>query len=171
MLKTLALSGTLLLTSTGLSLGLPHAPSAAGKTFALTTPPVAQHPQHGLAAKQLRRTIHRAHDGLFYINATVNGQPVRFIVDTGSNVVVLTKRDAARIGMTSSSADTVALQTVGGAAPMQRGSIDRLVVAGQSLENVDVATVASGLDVSLLGQSALARLQSLRFEGDRLELN
>lgn len=169
MLRSLALSGILLLTSTGLSLGSPKAPSAAGKTFALTetTPPVATTPDR---RRSIDRTILRARDGLFYVNASVNGKAVRFIVDTGSNIVVLTKSDAARIGMVPSS-DGAALQTVGGASAMQRGSVDHLVVAGQSITDVDAAAVDSGLAVSLLGQSALSRLQSLRFEGDRLELN
>lgn len=171
MLKTLLLSGTLLLTSTGLSLGAPsaQAPAAAGKTFALTVPSA---PPPGRAIPHpANHTVLRAQDGLFYVTATVNGKAVRFIVDTGSNVVVLTKRDAARIGLSREATAAVALQTVGGAAAMQRGSVDRLVVAGQSLDNVDAATVDSGLEISLLGQSALSRLQSLRFAGDRLELN
>lgn len=168
MLKTLVLSGTLLLTSTSLSLGMSRAPAPSDKSFALAVPRAPKTPS---APQRADRTILRAQDGLFYVNATVNGKAVRFVIDTGSNVVVLTKRDAARIGMAQSATDALALQTVGGSAPMQRGSVDRLVVAGQSLDDVDAATVEGGLDVSLLGQSALSRLQSLRFEGDRLELN
>ena len=115
----------------------------------------------------------RATDGLFYVTAKVNGTPVRFIVDTGSNIVVLTGRDAARVGATPAGMGTpaLAMQTVGGLASMQGIAIDRLEIAGKSLHDVDAATVEHGLEVSLLGQSALAQLKSIRFTGDRVELN
>ena len=41
----------------------------------------------------------RAHrDGHFYIDSRVNGQDVRFLVDTGASVVALSPDDAERIG-------------------------------------------------------------------------
>lgn len=165
----LALSGVLLLASAGASLGMPAAPSPTGKTFTLAVPTVA-----AAGAPQLGRAPHsyaRAADGLFYVTAKVNGTPVRFIVDTGSNIVVLTGRDAARVGAVPTAARAPVLQTVGGATRMQGVAIDRLEIAGQSLAHVDAATVDHGLDVSLLGQSALAQLESIRFAGDRVDLN
>ncbi|RZM33591.1 MAG: TIGR02281 family clan AA aspartic protease, partial [Sphingomonas sp.] len=44
---------------------------------------------------------HKEADGLFYVTAKVNGTPIRFVVDTGANVVVLTGSDARRAGVTS----------------------------------------------------------------------
>ncbi len=170
MLKMLALSGAILLASAGASLGMPAAPSPAGKTFALAVPPIgATDAQH--RPGRAPHSFARATDGLFYVTAKVNGTPVRFIVDTGSNIVVLTGRDAARVGAAHTAARAPVLQTVGGATRMQGVAIDRLEIAGQSLDHVDAATVEHGLDVSLLGQSALAQLESIRFAGDRVELN
>jgi aspartyl protease family protein len=42
--------------------------------------------------------IPRAPNGHFYVHATVNGQLVRFMVDTGASSVALTEEDARRIG-------------------------------------------------------------------------
>ncbi|MEG3174723.1 TIGR02281 family clan AA aspartic protease [Sphingomonas sp. RB3P16] len=161
-----------MLASTSVPFGAIGASSPSSKTFALTVAPASVAATSSAGPPEaVGRTIHRAPDGLFYTSAIVNGKAVRFIIDTGSNVVVLTKVDAARIGMANAPAGNDALQTVGGSAPGRRGYVDRLIVAGQSLDDVDAITVDSGLTVSLLGQSALSRLQSLKFEGDRLELN
>ena len=172
MVKMLALSGAVLLASAGASLGMPAAPSPTGKTFALTAPPAAAAAE--ARAHRLGRAPHsfaRATDGLFYVTAQVNGMPVRFIVDTGSNIVVLTAQDAARVGAAPTATGAPMVQTVGGATRMESIAIDRLEIAGQSLAHVEAATVEHGLDVSLLGQSALAQLESVRFAGDRVELN
>lgn len=168
MLKVIVLSGATLLASAGISAGGHGAPSPAGLRFALS--PASSAEEVPEPARASHRSV-RERDGLFYISAVVNGVPVRFVVDTGSNIVVLTKRDAARVGMTPTTGTAVAIQTVGGAARMHSAKVDRINVAGQSLEDVDAAIVEDGLDVSLLGQSALSRLDSIRFEGDRLELN
>src|SRR5689334_9050019 len=43
--------------------------------------------------------IRRAPNGHFFVNALVNGQPVRFLVDTGATTVALTVEDARRVGV------------------------------------------------------------------------
>ncbi|MGZ3305436.1 MAG: retropepsin-like aspartic protease family protein, partial [Asticcacaulis sp.] len=43
--------------------------------------------------------IPKAADGHFWANATVNDKAVRFLVDTGATVVVLTEADAQRLGI------------------------------------------------------------------------
>lgn len=175
MLKSTILSGIMLVTSAGVSLGMPVAPSPADISFPLTDSPiVARSDDNPGDRERPARTAHRfirSGNGLFYVNAVVNGAPVRFIVDTGSNIVVLTRSDATRIGLSTSTAQPTALQTVGGATRMQLGTVDRIDIAGQRLDNVDAASVENGLEVSLLGQSALSRLRSIKFSGDRLELN
>jgi aspartyl protease family protein len=170
MLKVIVLSGTMLLASAGISVGVPFAPTPADKTFPLTVPAHLVDGRGGLPEK-VGRTIVREDDGLFYINAQVNGMPVRFVVDTGSNVVVLTQRDAVRVGMAPSATTSAEMRTVGGATRMRSGTVARIDIAGQSLKNVDAATVEGGLGVSLLGQSALSQMQSITFAGDRLEMN
>ena len=116
-------------------------------------------------------TVTRAKDGLFYVDVLVNGQPVRFLVDTGANTVVLTAADAARLGLR---ADTSIwgpqMNTAGGKTPMAWAKLDHVRVAGRDLHGLKAAVVASGLPVSLLGQNMLSQLGSLTFAGDRLLL-
>lgn len=113
--------------------------------------------------------IRRAADGLFYVNAQVNGAPVRFLVDTGASTIVLTKDDAARAGVLpdihafSESADTA-----GGKTAMARTKLAHLAAGTTERHDVDAVVASEGLGVSLLGQSWLSQLESLQITGDRL---
>ena len=97
--------------------------------------------------------IPRAPNGHFYVHATVNGQLVRFMVDTGASSVALTEEDARRIGE-SFSKDRY--ETVGPARPGpvsgQMLRIDSIEIEGKRVSNVRGAVI-QGLDISLLGQS------------------
>jgi aspartyl protease family protein len=112
--------------------------------------------------------INQASDGLFYVEAKVNGVPVNFVVDTGSSVVVLNGQDAIRAGVGAN--DSVDVETAGGFAQMQRAEIKHVEFAGQMLTGVDAAIVRRDLKVSLLGQSALSQFASVTFRGRQLEL-
>ena len=43
--------------------------------------------------------LRRARDGHFYANMNINGKQVEFIIDTGATDMVLSDRDAARVGI------------------------------------------------------------------------
>jgi aspartyl protease family protein len=43
--------------------------------------------------------VPRAFDGHYYLTLAINGVPVEFVVDTGATDMVLTRADAARIGL------------------------------------------------------------------------
>ncbi|WP_174284548.1 TIGR02281 family clan AA aspartic protease [Sphingomonas bacterium] len=112
--------------------------------------------------------IQRSADGLFYVQAHVNGALVQFVVDSGSSVVVLSAEDASRADIGGDEA--VDVDTAGGASAMRRAQIKHVELAGQKLSNVDAAIVNRNLKVSLLGQSALSQLTSVTFRGNQLEL-
>jgi aspartyl protease family protein len=116
--------------------------------------------------------IRRAGDGLFYVMAIVNGAPVRFIVDTGATVVVLTPDDARRAGIAVEQADfSASAQTANGRAAMARVRLAEIVVGTTRKEAVEAAVVGEGLAVSLLGQSWLSKLDSMTIQRDRMLLN
>ena len=116
--------------------------------------------------------ILRSQDGLFYVTAVVNGAPVRFIVDTGATVVVLTPDDARRVGIAVDATDfTGKANTANGNAAMARVKLSEVVVGATRKEAVEAAVVGQGLHVSLLGQSLLSRLSSVTIQADRMVLN
>lgn len=56
-------------------------------------------PRQGLVQDTGEIVLPRAFDGHFYATLKMNGQPVDFVIDTGASNIVLTKEDAARIGV------------------------------------------------------------------------
>lgn len=117
-----------------------------------------------------QRTIQRAADGLFYVTARANGETVRFVVDTGASVVVLSGADAHRLGVAVDKAAPARIRTAGGGAAMRWGNIEELELAGKRMTNLKAAIVDQGLPVSLMGQNALARLGSVTLRGDTLQI-
>jgi clan AA aspartic protease (TIGR02281 family) len=114
--------------------------------------------------------VRQASDGLYYVDAIVNGETVHFVVDTGSSVVVLNAKDAARTGVGASSTN-VHVETAGGSSSMRRARIETISVAGQNLKGVAAVVMNQNLNVSLLGQSALAQLDSVSLKSGKLRLN
>lgn len=115
-------------------------------------------------------TVERAGDGMFYVEALVNGAPVRFLVDTGASVVVLTEADAAAAGLTdAASRPGTSLRTVSGTVDTRWTRLE-LELAGRKLAGIEAAVVGAGPGTSLLGQNALAGFGSITIEGDRLVL-
>lgn len=112
----------------------------------------------------------RSSDGLFYVTARLNGQPVRFAVDTGATAVVLRASDAARIGLNPDKGRAATIGTANGRAAMRWHTVDSFGLGSLALGAMPVA-VTRNLDVSLIGQSALRRLRGMTIEGDVLTLH
>lgn len=120
---------------------------------------------------QAPRELLRARDGLFYIDATVNGASVRFLVDTGATTVILTAADARRAGISAASSRAGATaDTANGGASMSWVTLDHVDVAGTTARSLRAAVAGEGLSVSLLGQSWLSQLESVTIRGDRMTL-
>ena len=115
--------------------------------------------------------IPRADDGLFYVWGEVNGIRVRFLVDTGASVTVLTRRDAQRVGVEidHGQAET-RMRTASGSAHMQWARMDRVRLAGRELSDLDAAVMTDGPAVSLLGQNLLTKLGTVTIDGNQLHL-
>ena len=130
-------------------------------------------PQRPLDRVSLRNSsaikIAKSPDGLFYVTALVNGTPVRFLVDTGANLVVLTPSDARRVGVEPSSATMSGnIDTAAGMSRMDRLRLERVSLASREATNVDAAVMRGGLKVSLLGVNMLSKLGVITISGDEI---
>jgi aspartyl protease family protein len=109
--------------------------------------------------------------GHVLVDAYVNGAPVRFLVDTGATMVVLTLKDAASAGFGRDDlAFSMRTSTANGearAAPVRLRDlrIDQLQVGDVT------AAVAENLNISLLGQSFLTRIDGYEMRDGVLTLN
>jgi aspartyl protease family protein len=129
-------------------------------------PQAALVPDRGFAGDDI--VLERDGSGQFHLQALVNGEDTRFLVDTGADIVALTALDAERLGIAPRpDAFRPILRTaagVGYAAPVR---LDRLEVGGEEFRDVD-AVVAQDLGTSLLGQSMLRRLGKVELQGDTM---
>ena len=117
-------------------------------------------------------TVARSSNGHFYVKASVEGMPIRFLIDTGATGTVLSERDAVRVGI---AVDTLTfnrpVQTANGLVFEARTRIGRLEIGPFALRNVSVGVLRdSQLNTSLLGMNVLSRFASFQVEGDRLIL-
>ena len=116
--------------------------------------------------------IPRAKDGLFYVTGEINGARIRFVVDTGATVVVLTPADAQLAGLTKNDTGNGAqIQTVTGSSTMRWAKADEIKLANKRVRHVDIAVVPAGLKVSLLGQNVLSKLGNITLKGDHLSIS
>ena len=99
-------------------------------------------------------------DGHFYLTAMVNGVKVRFVVDTGASDVVLTQRDAARIGLDPKTLNYFGTATTANGQVMTAPVRLDTLSLGDRVDRDVPAVVNNGvLDTSLLGMSYLGRYQ------------
>ena len=114
--------------------------------------------------------LNRSPSGHFETDASVNGQSLPFVVDTGADVVALTIDDARRAGLY---VDPTTFKVIAeGASGPVRGQaimLDRIEVNGHIVEHVRGA-VLEGLGQNLLGQSVLTQLGGIEMTGDKMVL-
>lgn len=115
--------------------------------------------------------LQREADGHFYTNASVNGTPIRVMIDTGASSIALTRADAQKSGLFLSENDFNEVgRGAGGEIRLRRVLFDRVAVGSIEARGVSGVVIGGDGDISLLGQSFLATLGSVTIEGDRMVL-
>lgn len=114
--------------------------------------------------------LERTESGHFYTYANVNGQLVKFVVDTGADVVVLTPEDAERVGIKFSPAEfEVVGEGAGGPIRGENVKIESIELDGKLVNDVR-GVVIENASRSLLGQSYLSRMGEVQMRGDTMVL-
>ena len=114
--------------------------------------------------------LEREANGHFYVHAKVNGQLVRFVVDTGATVVALTREDAERVGLDVDPANfRIIGEGASGAVSGQNVMLGSIEVDGKLANDVE-GVVLAGSSMSLLGQSYLSRLSEVKMSGQYMIL-
>jgi aspartyl protease family protein len=138
----------------------PSTPASPGNPHRVTTP----------SEPRKVTELERSSLGHFYVYAKVNGELVRFLVDTGATAVALTAEDAERAGIKF---DPSTFEVVGeGASGPVRGkavTIDSVEVEGKLVNDVQGVVLADS-KLSLLGQSYLTRMGEVQMSGDYMIL-
>lgn len=118
-----------------------------------------------------RIEVPRAVDGHYYLTLEINGKPIEFVVDTGATDMVLSARDAERVGIhLNRLAYLGQAQTANGTVPIARVSLDKVTLGDLNDSNVMASVNGGDMDGSLLGMSYLQRFGRIEIAGDRLVL-
>jgi aspartyl protease family protein len=117
------------------------------------------------AGEELRIPI--SEDGHFWVEATINGEPARFLVDSGASITTIGADTARAAGVQSGI--RVPVNTANGRIAMARGSADRFGVG--PIERSDFTVHVNSSDgTNVIGMNFLSSLNSWRVQGNYLVL-
>lgn len=107
-------------------------------------------------------------DGHFWVNASVNGQDARFLVDSGASVTTVSAAVAAA-SQIAVGVRVARVETANGLVQMPVAKVERFEV-GPIIRNNFTIHVNNGDDTNVLGMNFLSSLASWRVEGNTLVL-
>jgi aspartyl protease family protein len=129
-----------------------------------------QHYRSAPAASDRERvTLAADARGHFVAEGAVNGNAMRFLVDTGATMIALPGREAVRLGLDYRKGQRGITQTANGPVTVYRVRLDSVRLGAIELNNVEGMVIEQGLDIALLGMSFLNRVEMQR-EGQTMTL-
>jgi aspartyl protease family protein len=108
-------------------------------------------------------------DGHFWVDAQLNGEPVKFLVDSGATMTTIGRQTAQRAGVDINPAQDQTVRTGNGVIKVSRGRAETLAIG--EVERRDVGLhVADTEDLNVLGMNFLSSLDRWGVEGRWLVL-
>lgn len=126
-------------------------------------------PKQSVAGGETHVPISR--DGHFWISATLNGEPQRFLVDTGATLTAISESTAIKSNVPERVIrQSIPMRTANGTVQAELATIDELRFGNIVARDLD-AVIAPGLgETNVIGMNLLSRLASWRVEGQTLIL-
>ncbi|WP_210395383.1 retropepsin-like aspartic protease family protein [Motiliproteus sediminis] len=122
-----------------------------------------QDPATSISAQQTELVLQADHKGHYQANGTINGTPVRFLVDTGATQVAIPASLARTLQLPALARG--AARTANGNVAVIQTRIDRLTIGPIRLSAVPATIMPDMQSPILLGMSALGELQLLHRDG------
>lgn len=115
-------------------------------------------------------TLYADRQGHFVVDGSINGRPVRMLVDTGASSVAISGAQAKKLGIDYAKGEPAVVSTAGGLMKSFAISLNSLKVGSLVLHQVEAVVIeGNSPPLVLLGMSALSRLQ-MKHEGIALTL-
>lgn len=100
--------------------------------------------------------------GHFINTGTINGKPMKYMVDTGASVVAIGKPDADRMGIKVDDSQKVIMSTANGSAVGWRVRLNSVRMGDVEVLGVMAVIMPEGMPFVLLGNSFLTQFQMTR---------
>jgi aspartyl protease family protein len=108
--------------------------------------------------------IPMAIDGHFWVEGRINGEPVKFLVDSGATMTTIGRETASEVGVSPSPSRNQIVRTGNGYIRVATGRADHLKVGDIERTSLPVH-VTDGEDLNVLGMNFLSSLQRWGVEG------
>ena len=160
--------GSVIVVGIGIGLALPAAKSPTAPALAVAAIATADRSAPRDMAVPTR--IARSDSGHFLTVAEVNREPIRFVVDTGADIVALTMEDARRAHV-EFDPNRFGIIGKGASGPVvgQEVRIADIVLDGKRASDVR-AVVLQNSEMSLLGQTYLRHIDTVKISNDVMTL-
>lgn len=113
--------------------------------------------------------IPMAIDGHFWVDASLNGQQVTFLVDSGATMTTIGSDTAARANVSIAPGRGQLVRTGNGVVRVASGNADRLAIGPIERDGLRIH-IAQGEDLNVLGMNFLSSLERWGVEGRWLVL-
>ena len=113
--------------------------------------------------------LRRQDDGHYWLMVNINGEPVRFMVDSGATLTAINATTAREAGVEADRYPII-LGTANGRIAAKRGVVRLLSVGPHSIENHQVVVSERFGEVNVLGMNFLNSMQSWRVEANMMVL-
>lgn len=116
-------------------------------------------------------TVPRQADGHYYLTLALNGENIRFVVDTGATDMVLTREDARRAGLDPDNLNFLgSANTANGTVRTAPVRIDTVQLGDITDTNVRASVNGGEMSGSLLGMGYLEKWGRIEISGGELRL-
>lgn len=114
--------------------------------------------------------VRQSPDGHFWVTAELNGEPVRFLVDSGATTTSISRQTAERAGIEPSRGFGAMVQTANGVVMVDRGRAESIEVGPIERRNLAVHISDAFGDLNVVGMNFLSTLSAWSVEGRTLVL-
>ena len=110
-------------------------------------------------------------DGHFHLTLTINDRPIDFLVDTGASDIVLTRKDAARVGFDPNRLDYWGMaNTANGTVRLATIRLETVRLGEFIDKNIRASVNKAPMDRSLLGMRYLSKFRAIEISNDQMIL-
>ena len=123
----------------------------------------------GAPARGSRIVMNAESGGHFFSGGAINGQAVRFMVDTGATSVSIGAPEAERIGLKYRNGELARSGTANGTVTIWKVKLHTMRVGDVEIHDVEASVIPAAMPFVLLGNSFLGRFQMKR-DNDQMVL-